>query len=107
MTLYDNILRMRRANPLHLICLKGISSKTCPPSILFGGDVWQGQMMVLPASSRCLLRVAATLYTSLEGDVPTTLDPTPTRKAKATSESSEKVDRIMAIFKSALVKMIS
>ena len=28
----------------------------------------QGQMMILPESSRSLLRVAATLYTSLEGE---------------------------------------
>jgi len=102
MTYFKN----EKSQPFASDLFKGNLLQNLSPSILFG-DVWQGQMMVLPASSRCLLRVAATLYTSLEGDVPTTLDPTPTRKAKATSESSEKVDRIMAIFKSALVKMIS
>jgi len=101
MTYFKN----EKSQPFASDLFKGNLLQNLSPSILFG-DVWQGQMMVLPASSRCLLRVAATLYTSLEGDVPKTLDPTPTRKAN-TSESSEKVDRIMAIFKSALVKMIS
>ena len=33
-----------------------------------GFPLAQGQMTVLPESSRSLLRVAATLYTSLEGE---------------------------------------
>lgn len=65
-------------------------------------NVWldKGQMTVLPESSRSLLRVAATLYTSLEGEeLPTgakaAAAPSPPRK-----KTDYKAERIRGIFQS-------
>eukprot|EP00438_Fugacium_kawagutii_P033953 Skav211159 [mRNA] locus=scaffold413:446862:448511:+ [translate_table: standard] len=66
-------------------------------------NVWldKGQMMVLPDSSRAMLRVAATLYTSLEGELelagPKAAAPA---RRKVNDKETEKAERILAIFKS-------
>ncbi|CAE7254044.1 MFHAS1 [Symbiodinium microadriaticum] len=66
-------------------------------------NVWldKGQMRVLPDSSRALLRVAATLYTSLEGELePAAPKAAAPARRKVNDKEAEKAERIRAIFKS-------